>query len=286
MILDHCSVSWSIDESLSPSGAISNITVQWSIIAEALNNSIHEKGPHGYGSLVRAIGGLTMHHNLWAHNDARNPRLGDNYLKPPYPTFDVRNNVMYDFGHICSGMTGRYLRSELRRQLHPSRPEQPHQRAPIVLTDKAAVKYYVTGNVVEGRPAMTANNATMFDRPGQVTVVDKPFATAPVRTTTAEIALKEVLAGVGATRPVRDAVDERIVGQVLTRTGGIIDSQAEVGGWPVYKPGRPPLDTDRDGMPDDWETAHKLNPRDPSDASADADNDGYTNIEEYLNSSM
>ena len=61
------------------------MTVQWCIIAEGLNNSVHKKGAHGYGSLVRAIGGVTIHHNFWAHNMARNPRLGDNYGKPPFP---------------------------------------------------------------------------------------------------------------------------------------------------------------------------------------------------------
>ncbi|MBV9084915.1 MAG: hypothetical protein JOZ62_19730, partial [Acidobacteriaceae bacterium] len=106
VILDHCSATWSIDEDLSPSGGIRDVTVQWSLIAEGLNYSIHHKGPHGYGSLVRAIGGVSLHHNLWAHNTARNPRLGDNYGKPPYPLFDVRNNVMYDYGKICSGWTG------------------------------------------------------------------------------------------------------------------------------------------------------------------------------------
>ena len=67
-------------------------------IAEGLNDSVHSKGAHGYGSLVRAVGGVTLHHNLWAHNDSRNPRLGDNYGVAPFPTFDVRNNVIYDWG--------------------------------------------------------------------------------------------------------------------------------------------------------------------------------------------
>jgi hypothetical protein len=65
VIADHCSATWSVDEALSPSGDISNITVQWCLIAEGLNKSVHKKGAHGYGSLVRASGGLTLHHNLW-----------------------------------------------------------------------------------------------------------------------------------------------------------------------------------------------------------------------------
>ena len=98
VVIDHCSVSWSVDENLSPSGAIRDVTVQWSIISEGLNRSVHAKGAHGYGSLTRASGGLTLHHNLWAHNASRNPRLGCNYGRPPFPRFDVRNNVIYNAG--------------------------------------------------------------------------------------------------------------------------------------------------------------------------------------------
>ena len=85
VILDHCSATWSIDESLSLAGNVSNVTVQWCLIAEGLNHSKHSKGAHGYGSLSRANGPVTWHHNLWAHNNARNPRLGDNYGSPNPP---------------------------------------------------------------------------------------------------------------------------------------------------------------------------------------------------------
>lgn len=64
---------------------------------------------------------------------------------------------------------------------------------------------------------------------------------------------------------------------------GIIDSQNDVGGWPELKGGPAPVDSDKDGMPDAWEKAHGLNPNDASDASAYR-KDGYTHIEEYINS--
>src|SRR6476660_5645118 len=105
VVLDHCSATWSIDESLSLAGNVSNVTIQWCLIGNALNHSKHSQGDHGYGSLSRANGPVTWHHNLWVHNNSRNPRLGDNYGRPPFPTFDVRNNVMYDYGEICSGLT-------------------------------------------------------------------------------------------------------------------------------------------------------------------------------------
>ena len=81
----------------------------------------------------------------------------------------------------------------------------------------------------------------------------------------------------------RDAVDERLIRDVKSRSGKLIDSQDEVGGWPELKTVAAPKDTDRDGMPDDWERKHGLNPRDPEDRNGDLDGDGYTNLEEYLN---
>jgi pectate lyase len=238
VLVDHVSASWAVDETLSASGAIHDVTIQWSIIAEGLNHSVHSKGAHGYGSLVRAIGGVTLHHNLWAHNDSRNPRLGDNYGVAPWPTFDVRNNVIYDYGAIASGMTGDHLSANYVGNYIRPGPSSRQGRPPIVLTDTAAVHYFIEGNVVEGRDDLTADNTKLFDRAvvdgrSLVTLITRPFAAPPVRTTSAAQALKDVLAGAGATLPRRDAVDARIVREVETRTGRIIDSQKDVGGWPV-----------------------------------------------------
>jgi hypothetical protein len=123
----------------------------------------------------------------------------------------------------------------------------------------------------------------MIEGKRQVQTVAAPFAAQPVRTLPAAAAYEKVLAEVGATLPVRDAVDARIVDEVRRRKGSIIDSQKQVGGWPEYRQAEPPKDSDGDGMPDDWETARRLNPRDPADASRDRDGDGYTNVEEYIN---
>jgi hypothetical protein len=104
---------------------------------------------------------------------------------------------------------------------------------------------------------------------------------------TAQEAYVAVLATAGASIS-RDAVDARVVHDVRTGIAtfgrnGFIDSQDEVGGWPIIRPARSPEDTDSDGMADWWEVAHKLNPRDPADGKLDRDGDGYTNLEDYLN---
>jgi pectate lyase len=285
VVLDHCSATWSVDECLSPSGGIRDVTVQWCLIGESLNKSAHGKGEHGYGSLVRAVGGVSLHHNLWIHNTARNPRLGDNYGRAPYPVFDVRNNVIYNWGGVCSGMTGDRLSANyLGNYLRPG-PDSS-QRPPIALTKTADVAYFVEGNVVEGRPE--AKGEAMFapqEEGGRklFRLADRAFDVAGVRATSASVALDEVLEFAGAVLPRRDAVDARLAGHARSRGGRIIDSQKAVGGWPEYRSAKAPADADADGMPDEWERARGLNAADASDGVKDRDGDGYTNLEEYLN---
>jgi len=287
-VLDHCSATWSIDECLSTSGDNQHCTIQWCLIGESLNQSKHGKGKHGYGSLARANGPISWHHNLWIHNDARNPRLGDNYGRGGRsPTFDVRNNVMYNFGGTASGLTQGVLRvNYVGNYLRPG----PSSRAPkpITVGHPSDLVYFIRDNVFEGHDDLTADNTQFFttvewEGKREVQTVAQPFAMPPVKTVPAGYALELVLAGVGASRPVRDGVDARLVEHVRKRTGRIIDSQTEVGGWPELRTGPLAADTDNDGMPDAWETAQGLNPKNPADAIAFAKS-GYTNIEEYLNS--
>jgi len=286
-IFDHCSATWSIDECLSLSGNDSDLTIQWCLIGESLNRSKHPKGPHGYGSLSRANGPVSWHHNLWVHNDARSPRLGDNYGRPPYPTFDVRDNVIYDYGQIASGLTqGRLHVNYVDNYIRPG--PSSSATSPIRVGYPSELVYFIRDNVVDGRAELTADNSQFF-QPAlmhgepQVHLVDTPFPAPAVQTVPAAEALELVLATVGASLPVRDPVDARIVAEVRSRGGHIINSQTEVGGWPALKTAAPPVDSDNDGMPDVWEVAHGLNPHDPADAAADNDHDGYTNLEEYLN---
>lgn len=90
-----------------------------------------------------------------------------------------------------------------------------------------------------------------------------------------------VNARAGASRA-RDAVDKRVLADIQNGTGHVIDSQDQVGGWPALKSGEAAPDSDGDGMPDAWERVQGLDPDDGADGNADADGDGYTNLEEYL----
>jgi pectate lyase len=287
VVIDHCSATWSIDESLSLAGDVSNVTVQWCLIGDALNHSKHAKGDHGYGSLSRANGPVTWHHNLWAHNNSRNPRLGDNYGRPPFPTFDVRNNVMYDYGEICSGLTQGVLKvNYVANYIRPGPSSKA--RTPIHIGGPSTLTFYIRDNVFEGNNAQTADNSQFFDPvvidgKKQVEIVAEAFAAPLVHTMSARDAYLAVLASVGASLPRRDSVDAQIIDEVRRGKGSLIDSQQQMGGWPELKSSAPPRDSDNDGMPDSWERQHGLNPNDASDGAADQDKDGYTNLEEYLN---
>lgn len=285
VIVDHCSASWGLDETLSPTGAIADVTVQWSIISEGLNDT-----HHSYGSLVRGVGGISLHHNLWAHNEARNPLFGDNYWEPPFPTIDFRNNVIYNYGgyrpgHGNAGVVGSPRINYVKNYLKPgvdTNPQRsllnPNPGRPVNAT------FHMEGNVVAGNPAATEDNWQLFvEKPKGVTRAAEPFAVPAVTTTEPGVAYLAVLANAGATCPVRDEVDRRIVDEVRSGTGSVIDTPMAVGGWPAYRSARPLPDRDHDGMPDDWELALGLNPADSRDAASDRDGDGYTNIEEFIN---
>ena len=110
-------------------------------------------------------------------------------------------------------------------------------------------------------------------------MMPKPFAVAPVLTQPAQDAFEGILSHAGATLPSRDAVDRRVIANVQLGKFGLINSQTDVGGWPALQSTAPLPDSDNDGMPDEWESRHGI-----TDHSADPDNDGYTNIEEFLNS--
>jgi pectate lyase len=296
VIYDHCTATWSIDECLSLSGNNQNITIQWCLIGASLNHSKHSKGEHGYGSLARANGPITFHHNLWLHNDSRNPRMGDNYGRGNmFPTFDFRNNVIYDFGGTASGLTQGKLKINYVDNFIRSGPSS-RARTPITIGPKSDIQFYIRGNIYEGHEDFTSDNTKFFSTTEfqetntdgstamkqEVRTVDEPFAAPAVATVPAADLLKLVLPTVGASLPKRDVVDTRLVNDVRNRTGHIIDSQKDVGGWPELKAGKVALDSDNDGIPDAWEIKHHLNPHNASDASAIGEY-GYSNIEEYLN---
>jgi pectate lyase len=312
VIVDHCSTSWGMDENLSlyrymkpladgsrEKHPTKNVTVQWCISSEALNAKNHAFGGTWGGE------DATFHHNLFACNTGRNPSIGMG------GEFDFRNNVIFNWRHRTmdggdetslvnvinnfykpgpatnGNMHSTIARIEERDQYSPGNRLRSGDWYPA--TARRPGKWYVAGNIVEGHAEVTANNWLGMRGPEKLARVNTPFEAWPINQQTALAAYDAVLAKAGATLPVRDAVDRRVID--IVRSGkpsfgnGIINDPKEVGGYPNYtfSPAEVSADSDSDAMPDAWETAHRLAPNDPSDGADDADRDGYTNVEEFLN---
>lgn len=306
IILDHVSGSWGRDETMSlyrhvwqgKKLATVNITIQNSIFAECLRRG------HNFGS---TIGGYnsTFYRNLWANNTARNPSVGMD------GDFTLVNNVIYNWQHrsVDGGDHNSYY-NIINNYFKPGPATNDNVKSRILKPEarrgegpKDFGRAYVSGNVVIGDEQITRDNwaggvqVSVGDdkgtsEPVDITLqkirADQPLTNIQIPILSAEEAYEFVLANVGATLPRRDAVDQRLVEE--TRSGkptagnGIIHDPSEVGGYPQYK-GDPYADADKDGLPDAWETANGLNANDASDASEDSDQDGYSNVEEFLNNS-
>ncbi|WP_375181607.1 polysaccharide lyase family 1 protein [Chryseobacterium sp.] len=312
LIVDHCSMSWSTDETVSVY-ANENTTVQWCIIAESLRNSVHQKGAHGYGGIA---GGkyASFHHNLYAHHDSRNPRLGE-YAGSKFALTDLtdfRNNVIYNWGHNSiyggEGMNVNIINNYYK----PGPATISRQR--IVAIDKNEKpetevyniwgKYYINGNVIEGNPEVSKNNWTqgvfaqikpsyhLTDQDKNKIKINQPHDIQNnIKTHSAKEAYEKIVQIAGAAL-IRDAVDLHILKDVKNgsftyegskgSTNGIIDSQKDVGGFPDLKPGTALPDSDHDGMPNEWEIKNKLNPEAANANGKDLDKN-YDNIEVYFN---
>ena len=333
IIVDHCSVSWSIDECLSIYGN-KNTTVQWCLVSQSLQDAGHSKGSHGYGGNWGGSG-ASFHHNLMAHHESRVPRLGPRYTTQLDERMDMRNNVLYNYcGNGCYG--GEAMNVNIVNNYYKPGPgtaqisttKQKRIAAIGIRTNEYIAsysdyaptlhiwgKYYVDGNVNSKYSDVTRDNWTwgMYNQidasgnDGLYTSVTKDTIrlSAPIdyiltTTHTAEDAYEKVLAWAGASLH-RDTHDELIINDtrngLATYTGagnhkGIIDSQNDNkpadadenwSAWPTLNSLPAPADSDGDGMPDGWETAHGLNPNDANDGTLRGD-DGYTNLEYYLNS--
>jgi pectate lyase len=290
IIIDHVSASWGTDETLSLYHN-SFTTIQYSIISEALGD--------GEGHKFGGIWGdnySTHHHNVIAHHESRNPRFasGAGHV-------DFRNNVIDNWGYNSVYGGENHQPDEpafdtttvnmVANYYKPGPATERSVRDRIVEPSARGAgdegSWYVGDNFMVGGPEVTANNWLGGDGDDYVRL-DEPWPAMAIDQRTAEEAYHAVLEHAGATLPARDPVDARIIEEVRNGTAtygnnGIIDSQADVGGWPELESTKAPTDSDHDGMPDQWEEANGLNPNDASDRNKMAD-DGCTMLEKYLNS--
>ncbi|UCD27542.1 MAG: Gfo/Idh/MocA family oxidoreductase [Planctomycetota bacterium] len=281
VVLDHCSISWAVSRNIVTWNDAHDITVQWCIISEGLYDpGVLKSALEGKGFLVGdRTHRISIHHCLFAHNYQRNPRLKHGVHA------DLVNNVVYNWDDGAAVLVGDFLRAKDAPAVQANiinnwfqagantTPESP------VINALTSATIHVAGNVSDH----TWYKKDMLESLQWLTLSDKPFAAAPVNLLSVKEAYRRVLTGAGVTYPVRDAVDERVIKEVREGIGHHIRHQDEVGGWCKLAEGESRKDSDSDGMPDSWEIEHKLNPNDSSDASADYDGDGYTNVEEWIN---
>lgn len=307
IIIDHCSMSWSVDE-CSSFYDNENFTMQWCLIAESLRNSAHVKGEHGYGGIWGGKN-VTFHHNLLVSHDSRNPRFcGSRYSnQSELEKVDFRNNVIYNWGanNAYAAEGGSYNLVNNYYKPGPASKTNKYFINPYADDGKnhqpAGIfgRFYLKGNVMEGNRAITKNNVSgvkmgsnFAEFAPNVTlnelISNTEFSIPKPKTQSAKKAYQSVLKSVGCSL-VRDVLDMRYVNETRTGTftfkgskgssNGLIDSQNDVGAWPVYNSLPAPPDTDGDGIPDGW-----LEKRYPGKKSTDLNKNGYTYLEVYLNS--
>ena len=322
IIIDHCCFGWSGEENMT---VYDNhyTTVQWCIVHEGLYNAGHQKGNRSYGCQWGGSP-ATFHHNLLAHNYNRSARLNgaSNPSQDRNVFMEYQNNVNYNWGkpnscyggeneagpgstHECN-FIGNYYKPG------PATPDSSHfvqlSQARKGKTLTGPSHWYFSGNVMEHNRHATRHNWQAIDNLtgfalaqlrsdtllSHSTLQGSAFTFDSYRTTaeSARKAYRHVLKRAGTIN--RDTVEQRIVDEVEHGTArykgslgrpGFIDSPADAEGWPQY-PVVPPLpDGDHDGMPDDWEKEHNLNPNDPEDRNT-LTKAGYTALEVYMNSLM
>jgi len=306
IIIDHCSMSWSVDE-CSSFYDNENFTMQWCLIAESLKNSAHVKGEHGYGGIWGGKN-ATFHHNLLISHDSRNPRFcGSRYSnQPELEKVDFRNNVIYNWGanNAYAAEGGSYNLVNNYYKPGPASKTNKYFINPYADDGKnhqpAGIfgKFYLKGNVMEGNRAITKNNesgvkmgSNFAELAPEVTLNDlisnKEFSIPKPKTQSAKKAYQSVLKYAGCSL-VRDVLDIRYVNETKTgtftyngskgSTNGLIDNQNDVGGWPEYISLPAPKDANRDGIPDGW-----LEKYYPEKKATDVNKNGYTYLEIYLN---
>lgn len=302
IMIDHCSFSWSVDECVSCYGN-ENFTLQYCFVTESLRDAGHVKGAHGYGGIWGGRN-ATFHHNLLAHHDSRNPRFDHDYVdREKAGPIDFVNNIIYNWGGNSSyggegstnGAGGRHINMVNNYYKAGSSTKSGVKTRivdPWTSCDNCieACKgkvvpplIYLTGNYMYSSQEVTEDNWKGSTKTKSVAGTDQRWKDGMILLASEQTALQAyetVLAKAGCSLK-RDAVDTRIVNEVKNGSGKLIDKPSDVGGWPVLDTGTDIVDTDKDGIPDEWEEKYGLDPNNILDATKITLVTGYTNIEVY-----
>ncbi len=289
IIADHISASWAIDEIFSTWFEPQYITFQWCILSEALSKSKHPKGEHSKALLVGdGTQKVSVIHNVFAHNNDRAPA----HVKGGTST-DIINNINYNWGEFAFSFSINNVMKGVNVNLMSNYFKIGNSTVSDFFSESDVYlnsKIYIDGNIGDDPLLEEYNrNPKLFIDALDYLVGSPVDWEENVKINDIESHYNTLLTNAGATKPKRDIIDTRIVEDVKNRTGTIINSQEDVGGYPPWQQiiltaeELNKIDFDRDGMHDSWELTNGLDPSNPEDGKFDKDNDGYTNLEEFLN---
>ena len=319
VVLDHSSLSWGNDENVAlwaDSGVARNVTFQNNIVSEALRHDDHSTGLIvGSNTMCGRMRDIDVVRNLFAHNNSRNP-----YMKVARQR--IVNNIVYNWGSLATQIAGGVrvdiVGNHYTRGLDDDGRSEVAWRNEEVwdncnLGPNRDPSIHIDGNIgpnqqdPRGEQWMTmmeqvggGNGWGWPGNPPRLTRVLReherlwslPPRGVPITVLPAGQLQRQLLPTIGASRRLdemgrwvenRDAVDRRIIKEYRQGSGRHRLDENDAGGYPVIATGTPYPDADADGMSDAWEALNGFDPADPDDGPRDADGDGYTNLEEFLN---
>ena len=284
IMLDHISASWGSDETIDSEGA-TNFTWQWGITSEPLLRGGPGKKNRARNMLFTKGGNISVHHSLFALGKFRNPQIK---TSDPDAVTNIVNNVFYSprweyvvsFGDEWSASRANVVGNY---KIAGENDVNDHMVHLFVESGKGHSIYLKDNYDEPYRTDAGQDESLVVAEDQRQFIVATPFDAPAIRTSPPQHAYEEVLANAGATKPERDMVDKRIIELVKNRRGKLLrNDPAEVGGWPELAGGTPYPDADMDGLSDDWEQKNGMDPANADDGQQDLDDDGWTNLEEFL----
>ena len=289
IILDHCSFSWATDENIGIWYSSRNVTIQNSIISEPLHLfPEHEQYPYpGQGLLIGLNStNISILRNFFAHNYERHPYMNAN------GQLDFRNNIIYNAGqrvaHFQNAAGKKQTVNFVHNYIKPGYDSRYDAEVEIRRTSKSRMfngKLFIEGNISEGRPnivnhdnwGMVIDQEERFAYPDTIRS-DIEFSTVETNTLPANELMEKILPSTGAFLPARDPIDDRLLYDVANETGRLISTPSDVFGWVTKEEVYREIDPQKS-----WQTTFNIDLSNPDEAHADFNNNGYTNIEEFLN---
>jgi pectate lyase len=307
VMLDHVSVSWSDNKPIGVwsnyGPGVHNVTVQWSMSNEGIRGHAVGPGTGDSNGTTSAFTDIDFHHNFLSNQTHRLPETTHRSMR-------WVNNIVYNWSFYASATLGAQA-SDFIANIYKAGPlNSQTQRYELHFSDLAngwdngAPSIYLSGNEGPNQANPTGDQWTMTNRiagengrelgPVPTTwrrVMPLPAEEFPIIADDVSNLESVLFATVGDSQRLdcngnwvfnRDPVDVRLISEYKLGKGTVPRSENDVGGFPPIDPGAPCVDSDHDGIPDAWELAHGLNPKNPSDANK-VNADGYTNLEHFLN---